>query len=258
MNLEKKIKHSICLIEEYAPFAEKGGGYVVGFSGGKDSTVVYQLFKESGVPFRAVYNVTTNDPPESVNFIRKQYPDVEFSIPKLNFFKLAEKKKMLPTMKARYCCAYFKESYKGFMALGVRREESLKRSSYNLISLNNRKTFDKETYKGEHVRFYPILEWTEYDVWKFIEQRQLPINPVYDTFGRVGCMLCPFSNKKSIIYWLEKYPKLRVALLRTIQNLINNGSYSKYNPSADQVLEWWLSKKGYRQFFSQLKLDFDL
>lgn len=93
MNLEEKIKQSIGLIKEYAPFAEKGNGYVVGFSGGKDSSVVYQLFIESGVPFRAVYNVTTIDPPESVNFIRKQYPNVEFSIPKLNFFKLVEKKK---------------------------------------------------------------------------------------------------------------------------------------------------------------------
>lgn len=255
MNLEEKIKKSIELIKEYEPFAEKGGGYIVGFSGGKDSAVVYQLFKESGVPFLTVYNVTTNDPPESVNFIRKQYPDVEFSIPELNFFKLAEKKRMLPTMKARFCCAYFKESYKGFIALGVRKEESLKRSSYDVITLNNRKKFCKETYKGEYVRFYPILEWTECDVWEFIEQRKLPINPVYDTFGRVGCMLCPFSNKKSILYWLGKYPKLRTLLLRTIQNLIDKGSYNEYNPSAEQVLEWWMSKKGYGQYFSQLKLD---
>ena len=256
MNLEEKIKQSIGLIKEYAPFAEKGNGYVVGFSGGKDSSVVYQLFIESGVPFRAVYNVTTIDPPESVNFIRKQYPNVEFSIPKLNFFKLVEKKKMLPTMKARYCCAYFKESYKGFMALGVRKEESMKRSSYDFIMLNNRKNFDKETYKGEHVRFYPILEWTESDVWEFIEQRKLPINPVYETFGRVGCMLCPFANKKSILYWIKKYPKLRVVFLRTIQNLINIGGYSKYNPSAEEVFEWWISKKRVRSIFFTIEIGF--
>lgn len=255
MKLGEKADKSIELIKEYAPYADRAGGYVVGFSGGKDSAVVYQLFTESGVPFRAVYNVTTNDPPESVRFIRREYPNVEFVLPKLNFFKLAEKNKMLPTMIVRYCCAYFKESYKGFMALGVRKEESTKRAGYDVIMLNNKAPFCKETYKGEHVRFYPILEWTEADVWEFIEDRQLPINPVYDTFGRVGCMLCPFLNKKSMLYWLGKYPKLRTALLKTIQNMIDNGSYNKYHPTAKQVLEWWMSKENYDKYFTQLKLE---
>ena len=256
MTHQDKILTSINLIKEYANLAEKGGGYVIGFSGGKDSAVLHQLFKEAGVPFRSVYNVTTNDPPENVRFIRSQYPDVEFSFPRLNLFKLIEKKGMLPTMNARYCCSYYKESYKGFMALGVRREESAKRAGYDTIKLNNHKKFDKGNYNGQHVRFYPILDWTEADVWEFMEERGLPVNPLYDTFGRVGCMLCPFANKRQILYWLNQYPKLRMMLIKTIQKLIDKGHYNKYNPTADQVLEWWISKENYDKYFGQLKLTF--
>lgn len=255
MTLRDKIITSKELIKEYATFAEKGGGYIVGFSGGKDSAVVHQLFVESGVLFRSVYNVTTNDPPENVRFIRSKYPDVEFHFRGMNIFKLIEKKGFLPTMNARYCCSYYKESYKGFMALGVRREESKKRAGYDVITLNNNKKFDKGNYKGEHVRFHPILDWTEADVWEFIEDRGLPVNPLYDTFGRVGCMLCPFANKRQVLYWLNQYPKLRKMLIRTIQKLIDEGKYNKYNPTAEQVFEWWISKDNYEKHFSQLKLE---
>ena len=36
---------------------------VVQYSGGKDSDVILQLAKESGVPFRVTHNLTTADPP---------------------------------------------------------------------------------------------------------------------------------------------------------------------------------------------------
>ena len=256
-NLESQIKKSIGLIHEYAPYAEQAGGYKVGFSGGKDSQVLYQIFKESGVNFTAIYNVTTNDPPENVRFIRSEYPDVEFSLPKLNFFDLAVKKKQLPTIHKRFCCKYLKEQSKGFYALGIRREESPKRKTYPVISLNNKKEFSKETYKSQRVRFYPIIEWNESEVWEFIDIRNIKVNPVYDTFGRVGCMLCPYANKKQWLYWFNKYPRLKIKMLSTIHKLRQNGSYDKLAEYSDEeILDWWMSKQSMKQYFSQLKLQF--
>lgn len=256
-NLESKINQSIELIHEYAPYAEIAGGYKVGFSGGKDSQVLYQLFKESGEKFTAVYNVTTNDPPDNVRFIRKNYPDVHFNIPKLNFWQLAIKKKALPTRIMRFCCSYFKEQSKGFYALGCRKEESFKRSRYETISLNNRKQFDKEKYKGEYVRFYPILEWREDEIWEYIEMRGITPNPLYETFGRVGCMFCPFANKKQMIYWFEKYPKIKVQFIRTIDELCKNGYMNKYQPlTSEKILDWYMSKQPAAMFFGQLNIDF--
>lgn len=41
-------------------------GYVVGYSGGKDSDVLVDLFRKSGVKFMVIHNHTTLDAPESV------------------------------------------------------------------------------------------------------------------------------------------------------------------------------------------------
>jgi len=58
----------------------------------------------------------------------------------------------------------------------------------------------------DHVRVHPILHWTELDVWKYIKDRNLPVNPLYFSrngkrFRSLGCMPCTFpveSNAKTI------------------------------------------------------------
>ncbi len=257
MTLQQKIDKSISLIREYLPYAEMAGGYHVGFSGGKDSQCLYQLFKDSGVPFHAGYNVTTNDPPENVRFIRSQYPDVEFRLPKLNFFQLMLKKKSIPTMRTRFCCSYFKETVGTFKALGVRKEESVKRSQYHVFTYDNsRKIVDFSEYKGQKVRFYPILEWTEDDVWEYLDIKCITPNPLYDTFGRVGCMLCPYASKKQILYWFDLYPKLKVQFIKTITELMDGGYMRDFpNATPEDLLEWWMSKENAKMFFNQTKLD---
>ena len=89
MKLSDKIEYSINLIRkgEKLALSMNPDGYYVGFSGGKDSQVMLELVKRSGVKYKAFYNVTTNDSPENVYFIRKYYPEVTFIHPKENFFK---------------------------------------------------------------------------------------------------------------------------------------------------------------------------
>lgn len=109
------------------------------FSGGKDSQVMLDLFRRAGVNYHAYYCVTTNDPPENVYFIRKNYPDVTFVHPKRTFLQLIEDKGMLPTRQIRFCCEKLKENHgKGFVATGVRREESTKRKYYKPIEFQSR------------------------------------------------------------------------------------------------------------------------
>jgi len=51
-----------------------------------------------------------------------------------------------------------------------------------------------------HVRVHPILHWSELDVWKFIGEKNLPINPLYISkngyrYRSLGCMPCTVPIK---------------------------------------------------------------
>lgn len=227
MELENKINKSISFIREYAPLADKYGGYTVCFSGGKDSQVLLDLFKKAGVKYHAVYNCTTNDNPKNVYFIRKYYPEVEIILPKLNFLQLIEKNNMLPTMNKRFCCKKLKEYYgKGFVATGVRKEESVKRSKYEPIEFISKTSTlfnELKMNRRRKVAFRQILEWLEWEIWQYIEDNKIPVNPCYDESSRVGCMLCTFSTAKQITNNFIEYPKQKQNFIKTIQKIMNNG-----------------------------------
>lgn len=57
-----------------------------------------------------------------------------------------------------------------------------------------------------HMRIHPILHWTELDVWRYVKQEGLPVNPLYFARGgkryrSLGCMPCtvPVSSAASTI-----------------------------------------------------------
>lgn len=276
MTLQEKIEYSIELIqkgEKLALALNPQEGYFVGFSGGKDSQVLLQLVKMSGVKYHAYYSVTTNDPPDNVYFIRKHYPDVTFLHPKDNFFKLIEKKG-LPTMIHRFCCAYLKENNgAGSVVLtGVRSEESRKRAKYNEIAIkSNRKEHADRTKKhtieqieeNEHrcikgkdkLMIYPILHWTEKDVWQFIKDNQLPVNPCYSRGGRVGCMFCPFNTRKELEYYEQHYPKFKEHFIKSLQRYLDKRNWIDRHGlvTAEDHYEWWKSKMTVKDYIAKQK-----
>lgn len=271
MSLSEKIEASVALIrkgENLALALNPEQGYFVGFSGGKDSQVLLELVKMAGVRYKAYYNVTTNDPPDNIYFIRHYYPDVEFRHPKNNFFKLVEMYG-LPTMRTRFCCAILKEGggIGSVVLTGVRAEESVRRAKYNDISvISKRKEHSdrtrnrtlKEIEENEHrcikgkdkLMIYPILHWTELEVWEFISKYNLPHNPCYINAGRVGCMFCPFSKKVLIERYAKRYPNFKRSLMQSLQKFINHYEKNKKIDflTAEEYYDWWLTKKSVKTY----------
>lgn len=108
------------------------------YSGGKDSDVMLELFRRSGVPFEVHHSHTTVDAPQTVYHIRDIFKKLEsegikceIAMPKLTMWQLIVKKKMPPTRLARYCCAYLKENdcKNRMIATGVRWDESRNRAN---------------------------------------------------------------------------------------------------------------------------------
>lgn len=254
--LKSKIEASIALIrkgEKLALLMQPQFGYHVGFSGGKDSQAVLELVKMAGVKYRAVYNVTTNDPPENVYFIRQHYPDVQFSHPEMTWLKIVEGNG-LPNRLTRFCCRILKErSGVGFATItGVRHDESRNRGGYQSVTkIRNKKYEAKDLDEMEKSQFqcvggkdkimvYPILEWTERDVWDFIDERGLPHNPCYASVKRVGCLFCPFAGKRQLRLYRERYPKFHAAILRSLQRYID--THDTDFATAEECYDWWESK----------------
>ncbi len=72
--LQKKIDQAIRLLKAVAP--QDGSPVEVAYSGGKDSDVILQLVKESGIPYRAIYKNTTIDPPGTIRHAEEMGAEV--------------------------------------------------------------------------------------------------------------------------------------------------------------------------------------
>ena len=142
--LKEKIIHSVELLrksESLALLYDSVDGFWLGFSGGKDSQALIHIAQLAGVKFKAYFSPTSVDPPEVIRFIRREYPEVQFTKLKESIYQVFLRKKCLPSMKIRWCCAEFKE--KGgenkVTLVGVRHAESIKRSNRNEVEVTRKK-----------------------------------------------------------------------------------------------------------------------
>ena len=128
-----KVENAIKRLQSFEP----PEGYYVAFSGGKDSQCIYHLCQMAGVKFDAHYSVTSVDPPELVQFIKRQYPDVIFELPRytdgsrITMWNLIQRKGSPPLPTQRYCCEELKESRGDgrVVVTGVRWAESARRKA---------------------------------------------------------------------------------------------------------------------------------
>lgn len=204
--LQKKVKQALRLLRSVSQ--NRGGQTIeVAYSGGKDSDVILQLAKESGINFRAIYKNTTIDPPGTINHAKEA--GAEILRPKKSFFQLI-REHGLPTRLKRNCCSELKE-YKVLdrCIVGVRKAESRKRAERY-----NEPTECRGTKENPWEQIYPILDWTDEDIAEFINDRGIKCHPLYyDEKGnfhverRLGCMGCPLISDKRRIEFFIKHPK---------------------------------------------------
>ena len=225
-------ERSIKMLKSFEPKA----GYHLAFSGGKDSQVLYHLCKDAGVKFTANFYRTSVDPPEVITFIQENYPDVIFLKPKLTMYQLILKNKALPTRIMRYCCGELKE-YAGSEQLvitGIRSEESTSRSLRPEVEMDRAKNRIK-------MMLHPIKDWSELQIWNYLDQKKIEPNPLYELgFGRIGCIGCPMATTKAKILEFQRYPKHKVAYIKTIEKLMEMGKYDDFD-NAEDVFNWWVS-----------------
>lgn len=259
-------------IDRFKTF-EPDEGYFVAFSGGKDSSVILALAKMAEVKFDAHYTLTSVDPPELVQFIKKEHPDVIIDIPKypddyknpklagkqITMWNLIPEKKMPPTRAVRYCCSALKES-RGegrFVVTGVRWQESAKRSHRGGLEIAEKKSHKNTSLdpdnpdqqmihncmKWQRRMLNPIIDWTTEEVWEFIREYDVPYCKLYDEgFTRLGCVGCPLGAIGKRANEIARYPKYKQAYIRAFDRMIDArnkvGYENAINNGTDMFNEW--------------------
>lgn len=213
MELSRKIDFAIKLLQAIP----QDGTIELSYSGGKDSDVILELAKMSGIPFEAIYKNTTIDPPGTIAHCKEN--GVKIMPPKMSFFEIV-KAKGFPSRFTRFCCEILKEYKIHDRAIqGIRREESTRRAERY-----KEPEFCRTYPKGEKVRIYlPILEWTLKDVETFVKDRGIKLAPIYyrkdgsiDFTRRLGCIGCPLASEKKRIEAYKEFPGMLKAQIKAL------------------------------------------
>lgn len=293
MDLEHKAIERIKMASEMS-LHHYGQPLVCTYSGGKDSDVLLELFKRSGVPFETHNSHTTVDAPQTVYHIREKLYELELQgcnteIEKPTYkgkpctmWTLIQEKGMPPWRRMRYCCSVLKETgcANRYIATGVRWDESNSRKERQAYEANAPKKQDAIRLSDEimlmndnsdkrrmmehcHLKgkmiVNPIIDWTHRDVWEFIHSEHIAYNPLYEMgYKRVGCIGCPMAGKTR---WKEfgDFPTYKRAYINAFEKMLmtlrKKGANPKWKTGYDVFL-WWMEDKNIKGQISLFENEF--
>lgn len=243
-------------------------GFYLAFSGGKDSQCLYHVARLAGVKFKAHMSLTSVDPPEVIRFVKKQYPDVNLIKPKKSIYQTAIDNQILPTMRVRWCCKEYKEGAGAgkVTLIGIRHAESARRTNRKEVEISSRKysgdlegledyrkarnaqkrgrkpknnrevtivNADGERTLGcirgqETLLISPIIDWTDDDVWTFLNTLQIEHCELYDQgWKRIGCIGCPMSSAKQKIIENKRWPHVKRNWIKAIKAIRAGGGIQR-------------------------------
>ena len=256
--LESEAVH---IIRETAGTFERS---VLLFSGGKDSIVMLHLaakaFAPARIPFVALHVDTGHNFPEVLEFRDKcvEKYGIELKVSLVQDFidagKLEERDdgtrnplQTLPLLDAI--------NGNKFDAVfgGGRRDEEKARAKERIFSLRNEfgqwdpkrqrpelwDLYNGRHKPGEHVRVFPLSNWTEFDIWQYIAREKIELPSIYfshsrEVFKRSGMWLAPgeWGGPKEF----EKVESVRVRY-RTVGDMSCTGAVESCASTLDEIID---------------------
>ena len=204
----------------YVEYMDRGEGFYVAFSGGKDSVVALDLVQRA-LPhnkFKVLFGDTGMEFPDTYKIVEEieqhcKDAKIEFLRAKSDFDpKVTWREFGPPAQTMRWCCSVHKTApqiillreytnnphFRGMAFTGIRGDESASRSEYEGISHG-------EKVRGQY-SCHPILEWNSAELFSYIYERQLLINDAYKKGNsRAGCLVCPLATSKNMYFKEQAY-----------------------------------------------------
>jgi sulfate adenylyltransferase subunit 2 len=176
------------------------------YSIGKDSSVMVRLaqkaFHPAPIPFPLLHIDTTYKFQEMIEFRDNFTREIGAKLIVHTNRKAIENGANPFRLGTQKCCALLKTQALldalregGYDAAfgGARRDEERSRAKERVLSFRDRhgqwdpknqrpelwNLFNSRIDKGETIRVFPLSNWTELDVWQYIDQEKIPIVPMY-------------------------------------------------------------------------------
>lgn len=196
----------------YKKFKNKVDIFHVSYSGGKDSEVTLDIVQRA-LPhndFIVVFGDTGMEFPDTYKSVeltsqKCELAGINFIVAKSHLSPVESWKKFgPPTSTIRWCCSVHKTtpqllairnllgktSFTEMAFVGVRADESVRRSGYDYISYGTK-------HRGQY-SCNPILAWNSAEVYLYILANGLHINQAYKRGNtRAGCLVCPMSTNRN-------------------------------------------------------------
>ncbi len=259
-HLETLEAESIHIMRECAAEAERP---VLLFSGGKDSIVMLRLaekaFRPARFPFPLMHVDTGHNFPEVLEFRDRIVArlgetlivrGVEDSIKAGR--AVEQKDASRNRLQSVTLVDAIEEHQFDAVIGGARRDEEKARAKERVFSFRDEfggwdpkrqrpelwNLYNGSVGVGEHMRVFPISNWTELDVWQYIRQEKIELPPVYfaherEVFDRRGMLLA--MNEHVTLRDGEK-PEKRWVRFRTVGDMTCTGAVESRAQSLDDVV----------------------
>ncbi len=181
------------------------------FSGGKDSIVLLRLaekaFRPGKFPFPVMQVDTGHNFPEVIEFRDRRVEElgerlivasVQESIDKGRVVEQTGPRASRNQLQTTTLLDAIEEHQFDAAIGGARRDEERARAKERIFSFRDDfgqwnpraqrpelwNLYNARVRKGEHVRVFPISNWTELDVWQYIKRERLELPPIYFSHER--------------------------------------------------------------------------
>ena len=216
---------SIHIIREAVAEGERP---VLLFSGGKDSAVVLRLavkaFSPARLPFPVMHVDTGHNFPEVIEFRDRLIEEIEAELIVASVQEAIDEGRVVDEVGPRASRNRLQteslvsaiDKYQFDVVFGgARRDEEKARAKERVFSFRDEfsqwdpknqrpelwNLYNARHRRGEHVRVFPISNWTEMDVWQYVLEEQLELPSVYfshtrKVFERDGMLMAesPYLN----------------------------------------------------------------
>ncbi len=235
------------------------------FSGGKDSIVLLRLaekaFRPGGFPFGVMHVNTGHNFPEAIEFRDRRVAEigerlivasVEDSIRNGRVIDETGPRASRNGLQTVTLLDAIAEH--GFDAAfgGARRDEERARAKERILSFRDEfgqwepqgqrpelwSLYNGRIRKGEHVRVFPISNWTELDVWQYIAEENLEVPSIYfaherEVFARDGMLyaVSPYVQLAD-----DEQPFTAWVRYRTVGDMTCTGAVESRAATIDEVV----------------------